>query len=429
VFFQGPGLGQAPAAGVATIAFAAAPSLVGGGGSGPQTSILPWGLGSSAGGGSADTFVTVGPDGVRPLTAGEYTAFLLAGNTGNVRESVSFSVGSATTRNSLVTAGGGQTVNLGANLTLTSGALLNTGSGAQIAGAGTLLFGSGGGATAYVTADGGLTLAAPATAAGLVKAGGGGLTVQRPVTVSGGVVAVAAGTLAIQNNGSGTTGGFASGSGVTYRVSPGATLDVSGVTTVGGFAVGNNTRLEGSGAVVGAVSVGGTGVIEPTALPGPGVLNVGAMTWSPGGSYRWQISSALGADDGITQSKLIGSGALNLTGLSSGNRFNIRLVPLAPNDTPGAVYDFDNFRSYSWPIATFGSITGFAPDKFAIDSAAFAAANPVDGGTFAVAQEGGTLVLTFTPVPEPGVCLLLAAGGLFAAGAARRRRVPAAGRP
>jgi hypothetical protein len=423
VFFRGPNLGQAPGAGVTNVLFTAALPLVGGGGSGPQTSILPWGLGSSTAGASPDTFVTVGANGVRPLNPGtEYATYATAGATNNVREAGGFTVAAADTRNSLVTTGGAaQTVTLNANLTLTSGALLNTGAGTQITGTGTLLFGAAGAATGYVTTEGGLTLAAPASAAGLVKSGAGAFTVQRPVAVSGGVVAVAAGTLAIQNNGTTTTGGFTSPAGVTYRVTPGAALDVTGVTAGGGFTVGPNTLLVGGGTVNGTVAVSGTGTVEPTALPGPGVLSVGAMTWLPGGSYRWQISSAQGADDGITQSKLVGTGALDLTGLSAANRFNIRIVPLAPNNAPGGVYDFDNSRSYSWPIATFGSITGFAADRFTIDSAAFAAVNPLGNGTFGITQSGATLLLTFTPVPEPGVCLLLAVGGLFAARTVRRR--------
>jgi hypothetical protein len=405
VFFRGPSLGQAPAAGVATVQFTTAPSLVGGGGSGAQTSVLPWGLGSSTGGAAPDTLVTVGANGVRPLDpAAEFAPYATAGTTVNVRESASFTVAAADTRNALVTTGGAaQTVTLNADLTLTSGAFLNTGAGTQVTGSGTLTFGPSGAATAYVTAEGNLTLAAPASAGGLVKSGAGTLTVQRPVAVSGGTVTVAAGTLAVANNGTTTTGGFTSAGGVTYRVTPGATLDVSGVSA--GFSVGTNTKLQGGGTIAGAVTVAPGGTLEPTALPGPGVLSVADMTWQSGGTYRWQVASALGSNDGVTQSRVDGTGTLDLTGLSTGNRFTVQLVPLAPNNTSGAVYDFDNTKSYNWVIATFGGIAAFSADKFMVDSAAFAAVNPLNGGVFGVSQTGNSLSLTFSPVPEPGSVL------------------------
>ena len=191
---------------------------------------------------------------------------------------------------------------------------------------------------------------------------------------------------------------------------------------VGGLVGGEVGGLVGGG-VVGCCFATWRVIEVPfgTTLPGPGVLSVAGMTWQPGGNLRWQISSALGAGDGITQSRLNGSGALDLTGLSSANPFNVQLVPLGPNNTSGAVYDFDNTKSYSWPLATFGSITGFSPSKFNVDSSAFAASNPLGGGSFGVAQSGNTLMLTFTPVPEPGTCLALAAVGLLVGRVVRRR--------
>lgn len=422
VLFRGPSLGQTPAAGVATVIFTSSPALVGGGGSGAQTSILPWGLGSSAGSASPDTFVTVGANGVRPLNTGtEFATYGAAGTTNNVLESSGFTVAAAEIRNSLVTTGGGaQTLTLNGDLTLTSGAFMNTGSGTLVSGPGTLLFGPSGGGPAYLTAQGGLTLAAPGLATGLVKSGAGTLTVQRQVSVSGGIVTVAAGTLMIQNNGATTAGAFTAAGGVTYQVTTAATLDISGVTAGGGFALGTNSKLQGSGSVTGSVAVANGGTLEPTTLPGPGFLTVGSMTWQPGGTYRWQVSSAQGANDGITQSKVNGSGTLDLTGLSSGSPFNIQLAPLAVNNTSGAVYDFDNTKDYSWPIATFAGITGFSSDKFTVDSAAFAAGNPLGGGTFAITEAGSSLMLTFTPVPEAGWGLLLAAGGLIVGRAVSR---------
>ena len=55
-----------------------------------------------------------------------------------------------------------------------------------------------------------------------------------------------------------------------------------------------------------------------------------------------------------------------------------------------------------------GGIVGFDPAKFRVDTSAFA--NPLNGGHFAVAQNGNGLVLEYRPVPEPASGLVLALG-------------------
>ncbi len=134
VFFRGTNLGSAPAANVANITFASAPTLVGGGGAAGSTniSIIPWAFGSTLDSATPtsilNSLVTYGIplNGVRPLnTSTEFVANLIpAGPTDNVRLAGGEEVSAPKTINSLVLSGSG--VLMGpSTLTITSGALLN----------------------------------------------------------------------------------------------------------------------------------------------------------------------------------------------------------------------------------------------------------------------------------------------------------------
>jgi fibronectin-binding autotransporter adhesin len=407
VFFQGPSLGQPIGGGVGNIRFTTTPTLIGGGQpSGPGTSILPWGLGSTTNGVTPDTLVTVGANGVRPLGLSDTTTFATAAPTDNVQQSASATVGPATV-NAVITTGTNQTITLAGPLTVTSGALLNTGT-ATFSGGQQLLFGSAGGATAYVTStttSSSLTFATPVTAANLVKSGSGTLTVQSPVSLgANGTVAVNAGTLAINN-----AGGFTVASGtLTYPVSKGATLDV----TASGLTVGTSQVLTGNGTVTGPLTIANGGTIAPSALGGPsaslaspGTLTVGNLALQGGGAYTWSLNSVTADPD--TQSLLNVTGTLDLSGLSAGNRFTIRLQSLQPDNSPGSVYDFNPSTGYTWTIAMLtGSPAGFNSNLFSVNTSQFT--NSLAGGMFMVTQAGNLLQLQFTPAPEPAGILFLA---------------------
>lgn len=126
-----PGLGSAPGAGLGRMMFSSslAPELVGGGGSGPNTSILPYAIGDSTTSGLGSGFVTDGANGLRLLDpATEYTATLsAAAATHNVRLTTSVALSAPKTINALVLAGG--TVSGAGPLTITSGSLLKTSGG------------------------------------------------------------------------------------------------------------------------------------------------------------------------------------------------------------------------------------------------------------------------------------------------------------
>jgi hypothetical protein len=169
------------------------------------------------------------------------------------------------------------------------------------------------------------------------------------------------------------------------------------------------------------ILVANGGTVAPSALGGPdanlaspGTLSVESMAFAPGGSLRVHMNSAF--EGPYTSSLLSGVGTLDLSGLSAGNTFTIRPDTLALSNTDGPLYDFDSSQPSAWTIASFtGGITGFAADKFTVDTTDFA--NAMDGGFFTIAQEGNTLVLNFAPVPEPGFLLLATVvGGVAARG-------------
>ena len=131
------------------------------------------------------------------------------------------------------------------------------------------------------------------------------------------------------------------------------------------------------------------------------------------GTYLWSVGSVLtdaNGDNPFLVSKLVGSGSLDLSGLSSSNKFNIQVTTLKADGTPGSMYDQNPLGTYSWTIATFAvGITNFSASEFTLDPG------------YAISMQGNNLVLTFSPVPEPTTTLAFGAGALAMAGWLRRR--------
>jgi len=401
-------LGNAPGAGVANVAFTTAPTLVNG--------VLPAALATGSDTLDSLAFATHGTHGIRPFQSADYvTSLLTAASTETVRQTANVTVASSITRNALALSGDGLTltVNASQSLTLTSGGLilLPGGTGSSITGPGSLTFGSGGASPAYIAVEGGIaTVSTTINSASLVKSGFGTLTLTNSATLGAVDVNVNAGTLAV-------TGSAPLGSAPNIRLS-GATLDVVAVT---GFTLNAGQTLVGTGSILGNMTLGG--VLAPSAQPGPGTLVVGGMTWLGGGRYDWRINSV---DDGeFTQSLLNGTGTLDLMSptLTSSNRFEVKLLSLAADNTPGATSDFNREDYHEWKIATFaGGIVGFDVNDFTIDASQFSAVNDTTNGVFALTTIGNDLVVTFTPVPEPASLLALSAFVLAANRYRRRMR-------
>ncbi|QVL33568.1 hypothetical protein KIH39_06555 [Telmatocola sphagniphila] len=409
VFFKGNSLGSSPVsvAGTSNITFSTSPTLVGGGGSSGQTniSILPSGFGSSTGSGTTpDSLVTIGANGVRPLTSAEYLTSFSSGSTLTDNVSLSGSVptlNAATTINALLLPTS-VTLNVtSVPLTITSGVLLNTSSSSSISSSGTLLFGASGTSTAYITVTNTLNIGLPITASNLSKSGAGNLILNNSVSLgSNPYVAVNAGTLTL-----GGSASFSSSGTLTYQVSAPATLDATAV----GLNLTSNQILQGNGSVLGTVTVGNGGIIAPSALGGPssslaspGTLSTGTLTLLGGGSYVWYVGSETG---GLYTSNKITGTTLNINSTSA-NPFIIKLTTLAASNSLGAIYDFDPTVINTWTLSSFTTVNGFAVNKFSIDTSNFQ--NSLAGGSFSIslANSNQNLVLTFTPAPEQGFLVI-----------------------
>jgi len=174
-----------------------------------------------------------------------------------------------------------------------------------------------------------------------------------------------------------------------------------------------NGTLSGSGDIeLDQVQVIGSGTLtksltfdnNDSVTPGN---NIGAMSftgdqvWGGNASYFWEINDTSGAaGDAIGWDLVNISGTLDITATSI-NPFTVNVASLDIfTSSTGDVYNLNNFQSYSWVIASAGSITNFSVDKFVVNTAGLS--NTVNG-TFAIAQQGNNLVLTYTAVDIPSL--------------------------
>ncbi|MFA6290034.1 MAG: hypothetical protein WC661_21830, partial [Opitutaceae bacterium] len=173
----------------------------------------------------------------------------------------------------------------------------------------------------------------------------------------------------------------------------GGTMLVDGSLANAPASVANTAILGGSG-VVGTVTVQAGGKLAP-GDSAPGTLQSGAQVWSGGASYQWQINTLAGAKGATYGWDWLNiNGTLDLTATTSNFVLNL--------DSIGALSGWNNHAAQSWTIATAsGGITGFAANKFTINTATFVDENPTDGGTFGVAVSGNDLKLVYTPLYTP----------------------------
>ena len=192
-------------------------------------------------------------------------------------------------------------------------------------------------------------------------------------------------------------------------VAAGATFDVSAKT--GGYAVPAGQTLAGSGTVEGSVAIGTGATLSPGASPGT-LTVTGNVTFGAGGNYNWQALDFGGTAGSASGWDLLSVGGTLDVAATSGSPYAINLWSLsgvAP-DVNGSAVNWNSAQNGSWKIASaVGGITGFAADKFAVNTAATNGTagftNDPAGGSFAVVQDGNDLVLQFTagggPAPEP----------------------------
>jgi fibronectin-binding autotransporter adhesin len=369
VLFRGGSLGSnAGSSGSSAIFFTQAPAgLVGGGGIGPNTSILPYAVGESATTGNGTSFVTYDPVvGIRPLKLDlEYAASIAgAAPANNVRLGANETLAAAATINSLNMGSGGVVLSGPGQLTVTSGAILS----------------SYGGLIQTPVAFG---------AAEAVLVTPGSLTLTGNLTGTGGLTKAGAGTLDLQGQNSGLTGPLSINGG-TLSLRDLAALPGTGAIAFEGanaglawLGAGTATLTRGIGVPSGFVSLGSD-------TPGTLVLQ-GVITGAGG----------LRAGNPLLNYQLINSGTLRL---SSANTYtgptylsNGRLE--IPDDTAlgaGDVLAFDGVGT----LGLLGSWTTsrelYFPGSGAIDTNGFSAmVSGLVTGTGALVKTGlGTLTLS-----------------------------------
>jgi hypothetical protein len=332
-----------------------------------------------------------------------------------------------------VASGGTLTVNASsATITVPSGATFTNAGTVQVT-AGTLAINGGATLTNYTAATstlaGGTWLATNST----INLGGrtiGTIASGTTVELSGSAASVTGLTSLTQNNGQ-----LRLTSGAT--LTPSGTVNNAGVIEVSGtlgaaVVVQSGGTLAGRGTVNGFVTAQSGGKLTPGPGPyaasGAGVLTVGNTALNGGSTYVWEVNSwtatpSPGSE--FDQIKGLSGAKLNLSGASSGNPVVLKITSLS-GSSPGQIPNFDPTQGRSWVIADFsngnvsGGVVSFSADRVTLDTSGFA--NGLGGGSFSLGVDANTnqLILTFSPVPEPGAVLVCAAAAL--AGERRLRR-------
>jgi PEP-CTERM putative exosortase interaction domain/autotransporter-associated beta strand repeat len=232
------------------------------------------------------------------------------------------------------------------------------------------------------------------------------------------------------------TGGTTINTGVTVHASDPAALGLSGPVNLHGghLRVSSGTTLAFTSTrplVFTSGSLGGGGTLsfessliigaEHTLSPGNsiGVLSLSfnpsaALVLDSGGTYRWELSDATGTA-GTGWDLIQIAGDVDVAALGGDNGvFNISIHTLDASGAAGFAANFNPYVAASWTILTATNIPDFNPAKFnlLVDSTTFL--NATAGGTFSLSLVTGdttsSILLNFTPVPEPSTWALMITG-------------------
>jgi autotransporter-associated beta strand protein len=228
---------------------------------------------------------------------------------------------------------------------------------------------------------------------------GGGTTVSAGVLVAGGSASLGTGTV---------------------TVASGAALDVtSGVAIPNSLNFLAGSLLGGNGTVSSATFASGA-IVEPGMGYGGqymGTLSFSTVTFGTGGIFDFNVQNDPGAA-GTDYDTLSVSGALSISATHV-SPFVISVISINPLSGSPGLATFDPSHPYSWTLVSAGSISGFDPLDFSVNTGGFQ--NPLAGGSFTIGETGSNLTLNFTPVPEPSTWILMLSG-LAAAGTGFLRR-------
>ena len=112
--------------------------------------------------------------------------------------------------------------------------------------------------------------------------------------------------------------------------------------------------LSGTGTIQTAVTVGSNAIISPGNSPGSQTYS--SSVWQAGGTYLWELNALTGAA-GTNWDKVVVTN-LNLTGLSTSNKFIIDLTTLTGSNTNGPLDSaYVSGPTYIFPFVDFGSLS------------------------------------------------------------------------
>jgi autotransporter-associated beta strand protein len=241
-----------------------------------------------------------------------------------------------------------------------------------------------------------------------INSNGFNVATSQVLTGTGGLEKLGAGSLTLSANNTyvGTT-----------TVSEGL-LKVNG--SVGSVTVSSGGTLGGSG-TVGSLSLSSGSFLTPG--NSPGTLTASSATISGGSTYNWQITSLTGSA-GTNWDLLNVTGEMNLSDISSSNKWNLVITADGFTGWTGGYYDY--------VFAQAASTTGFSAaagtdvtDLFNITSSgitSFPETNVVDSFRVVVGSAGGLTNFTLKAVPEPSSAALTLLGLVSTLALARRRR-------
>ncbi len=203
----------------------------------------------------------------------------------------------------------------------------------------------------------------------------------------------------------------------------GSSASPNSATGTGAVAVNSGGTLGGTGRVGGAITVNSGGLVRGDTGATTGTLTVSNTTVKTGGIFFANLAAS-----GTNSTLAVGANTLNLetgsilrmtgvSGFTSGSTSSYSIATLTSGTTLqlDGVGQADNFL-----FGKYVHLQGGATGAVTIDISAIGF-TPTSGDTLELRRTGENLVLTFTPIPEPGAILSVAVLAVGAFGLARRR--------
>ena len=192
------------------------------------------------------------------------------------------------------------------------------------------------------------------------------------------------------------------GAGATLRLTgnssyTGATTVNSGTLAVDGSIVSATTVKSGATLAgighVGAVDIKSGGTISPG--NSPGLLTAGNTIFRGGGNYKLKLGTDGNGVAGTDWGSLAVNGTLDLSALSAGSPFNLRLQTLDAAGNPNPLDVWNSGVSHTWSSivsTTAGFLGNFDSSLFQVDATGFQNGT---SGAFSVVQNGANLDLQY----------------------------------